>query len=84
MFAKSTGVALLFFSISASANFVGKAPQIQFTDKELQASYTLVRPELSQIEFHGQKGKFDPAPAIKFFCVDQQEIDNDLSGIGNI
>jgi hypothetical protein len=84
MFKISIRLVLLLLSSSAYANFVDESLPIQFTNKELQAAYTLVRPELSQFEFHGEKGKFNPAPAIKFFGVDQQEFDVDLSVIGNI
>jgi len=80
---KCIGFAFLFLSLPAMAISPSLDP-VQFTNKELQAAYTLVRPELSKFEFHGEKGKFDPAPAIKFFGVDAQEFKIDLRTIGDI
>ena len=80
---KSGLVGLVSF-ISVVHAEVAPADAIQFTNRELQASYVLVRPELSRFEFHQTTARFEPAPAIKFFGVDAQEFEVDLKKIGDI
>lgn len=57
---------------------------VQFTNKELGAVYTLMRPELNSIELNGRKLVFNPSPSIRYLGVENTEMPLDLTVIANI
>lgn len=57
---------------------------VQFTNKELAAVYTLMRPELNAIELHGRKANFTPSPSMKYLGLEQSSTPLDLTVIANI
>ncbi len=57
---------------------------VQFTNKELNAVITLMRPELNSIELHGRKAILDPSPSIKYLGVEASETPLDMSVIADI
>ncbi|NDF15757.1 hypothetical protein EB061_10620 [bacterium] len=44
--------------------------EVRFTPVELDAGYTLLRPELNAIEIDGRVGRFNPAPSLRYFGLD--------------
>jgi hypothetical protein len=72
-------IILLGFSANALA-----ADTVQFTNKELGAIFTLMRPELNSIELNGRKAFFNPSPSIRYLGVEASEIPLDLTVIANI
>lgn len=74
-----TGVMIGFFL--AAASFAFGATEVAFTNRELEAAFTLVRPELNKIEVNGQTGVYTPAPAIRFFGVDEQKFEIDFKNL---
>ncbi len=70
----------LLFSFS----FAVAETDIQFTNMELGAAYTLVRPELNTIELNGRTGTFTPAPALRFFGLGVQKFDVNFSEVINL
>jgi len=73
--------AIIILSISSSALAF---ESVQFTNKELAAIFTLMRPELNSIELNGRKAVFTPSPSIKYLGVEASEIPLNLGGIANI
>jgi len=56
--------ASIFILMSVSAH---AQTQIQFTNKELEAAFVLIRPELNSIEVNERTGVYTPSPALRFF-----------------
>ena len=69
----------LFFSLSASA-----AESIQFTQKDLDAAFVLLKADLNSVELNANAGVFHPAPSLQFLGVEKEEFDIDLKGIANL
>ncbi len=59
------------------------ADTIVFTGKELDAAFTLTRPELNSIVLQGKGGTFDPSPSFQFLGIDPIQFDIDLGFIGD-
>ncbi len=57
------------------------ATEVRFTPRELDAGYVLLRPELNSIELNGHEGTFKPAPALRFFGIEQQTFEIDFNPI---
>jgi len=57
---------------------------IEFTDRELQAAYTLAHPESSSVRIDGREGVLTPAPALRYFGVPVQRFDVDLKLIADV
>lgn len=57
---------------------------VQFTQRELDAAFTLIRPELNRLVLQGQEFQVYPAPALKFFGVHEAHIAFDMGEIVNI
>ena len=55
--------------------------EVKFTSRELDAAYVLVRPELNMIELDGRSGRFSPAPALRFFGLQEQRFEIDFNSI---
>ena len=73
-------IILLAFSTGSAL----AAESVQFTNKELAAIFTLMRPELNSIELNGRKAIFNPSPSIRYLGVEASEIPMDLTVIANI
>jgi len=66
---------ILIFVLLAFFIKTGRAlasSEVRFTPKELKAGFVLLRPELNSIELNGRKGVFTPAPALRFFGIEDQ------------
>jgi hypothetical protein len=74
-------IMILLFGFSSSALAV---ETVQFTNKELNAVFTLMRPELNSIELQGRSAIFDPSPSLKFLGIEHSEIPLNLTVIANI
>jgi hypothetical protein len=72
-------ILVCLFSSSALA-----ALDVEFTGRDLDAVFTLMRPELNSIEMHGRKAIFQPAPSIRYLGVEPSETPVDLTLIGDI
>jgi hypothetical protein len=70
---------LVLFSI----NVYAQAP-VKFTEKELAAAFTLMRPELNSIELDGRTGIYTPAPSIRYLGVERETFAIDLGWIANL
>lgn len=60
------------------------AAEVQFTDRDLSAITTIMRPELNSIELDGRKVKFKPAPSIHYLGVEASETPLDMTIIADI
>jgi hypothetical protein len=61
----------------------GSAPagtRVEFSRRELEAAYVLIRPELNTLELDGRSGTFIPAPALKYFGFEDMNFEIDLKG----
>lgn len=58
--------------------------QIRFTQKELSAGVTLMRPELNSLELHEQAGVFNPAPSLRALGIDTVRFDLNFSGLSQL
>ncbi len=72
-------VLFCLFSSSALA-----AQSVEFTERDLDAVFTLMRPELNAIEITGRKVIFQPAPSIRYLGIEPSETPVDLSVLGDI
>ncbi len=71
----------MFFIFASNAQ---AAESVQFTNKELAAVFTLMRPELNSIELNARTVTFNPSPSLKFLGVGASVSPLDLTVIGNI
>jgi hypothetical protein len=55
--------------------------EVRFTPQELEAAYTLLRPELNSIEIDGRTGRFHPAPSLRYFGVDDPRFVIDFNSL---
>ena len=55
------------------------ATEVRFSNRELEAGFVLLRPELNVIEVNGLEGNFTPAPALRFFGVEDQRFEINFS-----
>jgi hypothetical protein len=69
---------LILASITAQAQV-----NVKFTNQELAAAFTLMRPELNSIELNGRTGVYEPAPSLKYLGVDRQSFTIDMGWIVN-
>jgi hypothetical protein len=72
-------VAVFFLSSQALAS-----QPVEFTEKDLDAVFTLMRPELNSVEVHGRKVIFQPAPAIRYIGIEASETPLDMTVIADI
>ena len=80
LFTKCFGIgAILFFSPSVLAQ-----TEIKFSNHELEAASTLMRPELNSVEINGKTGFFTPAPSLKYLKVEPVTFEIDPSFITNL
>lgn len=57
---------------------------VQFTDRDLSAITTIMRPELNSIELDGRKVIFKPAPSLHYLGVESSETPLDMTVIADI
>lgn len=76
-----TLILTIIFSFTSSALAL---ESVQFTNKELGAVFTLMRPELNSIELNARKLIYQPSPSIRYLGVENSETPLDLSIIADI
>lgn len=58
--------------------------QVLFSERELDAAFTLMRPELIQVDITGRSGTVVPAPGLKYLGMNTVHFDMNLNFIANI
>ncbi len=70
--------------LAFSQTYVQAATEVSFSNRELNASMVLMRPQLNTIEIVGHTGEFEPAPSLKLLGVEHEEFNVDLSWLGDV
>lgn len=73
-------IAILLAGIAGTAS----AETVEFTNRELQAAYTLAHPEKSSVRIDGREGVLTPAPAFRYFGVREQRFEIDMKLIADL
>jgi len=74
---------LFFLMVMLSSNALA-SENVQFTDRDLSAITTIMRPELNSIELDGRKVIFKPAPSIHYLGIEESETTLDMTIIADI
>jgi hypothetical protein len=62
-------------------SLVQAGSEVRFSNRELEAGFVLLRPELNEIEVNGLTGHFTPAPALRFFGLEDQRFEINFSPV---
>jgi hypothetical protein len=74
-----TSFIAMFTVCSLASHFAFAASEVRFSNRELEAGFVLLRPELNVIEVNGLTGHFTPAPALRFFGLEDQTFEINFS-----
>jgi hypothetical protein len=75
--------AFFFLMVMLSSNALA-AESVQFSERDLGAIITIMRPELNSIELDGRKVIFKPAPSIHYLGIEESETPLDMTVIADI